>query len=298
MRRKIMIEIQNLTHSFGKKLVLKDISLTIEDGKIIGLIGINGAGKSTLMRLISGVYKVKDGEILLDHVQVDSSSKSKELLFFLPDEPYYGFNTTAESLARMYQGFYSKFDYPLYLNYVEKFKLNPKEKVMHYSKGMRRKLFLCLAIASQVKYLLLDEAFDGLDPLAREEFKHFLMEVFEKNPMTVIISSHSLKDLEDIIDNYIVLDQQRVLASGEILEGLEAFAKYQLAYTFPVKEEMFQKFNFTELKIVGKIVQIVVKRSDENLLELQKTNPVMMEELQMDFNDYFKNLVEEGMKEQ
>lgn len=97
-----MIEIQNLTHSFGKKLVLKDISLTIEDGKIIGLIGINGAGKSTLMRLISGVYKVKDGEILLDHVQVDSSSKSKELLFFLPDEPYYGFNTTAESLARMY----------------------------------------------------------------------------------------------------------------------------------------------------------------------------------------------------
>lgn len=289
-----MIEIKKLTHCFGSHVVLDDIDLTFEEGKIYGLIGINGAGKSTLMRLMSSVYRPTFGSIWIDGEPIDTNSNLKELVFFLPDDPFYSFNATPESLSKMYKIFYPKFDMELFKTYLKKFDIDLKGKMNHFSKGMRRRVFLTLAIACQVKYLFLDEAFDGLDPLARIEFNHFLLEAFETHIMTVIISSHSLKDLEEIIDGYVILDHQKVLASGKMMENFEQYVKYQMAYTSPITEELFKPLHPTELKIVGKIVQIVVRREEEIVQKLQATNPVMMEELEMDFNDYFTNIVSEG----
>ena len=291
-----MIEIKNLSHSFGKNNVLKDINLTLEDGKIYGLIGINGAGKSTLMRLLSSVYRPSQGEIWIEGEKLDSSYSQKELIFFLPDDPYYNFNATPKSLAKMYQIFYPRFDMSLFYTYINRFNLKENDKVIHFSKGMRRRLFLCLAIACRVKYLFLDEAFDGLDPLARIEFNHFLLEALEHNTMTVLISSHSLKDLEEIMDSYIILDSQSVLASGKMMESFEQYVKHQMAFTTPILAEEFADLQPTELKIVGKIVQIVVRRQDGVLEKLEALHPVMIEEIEMDFNDYFTNLVMEGGK--
>ena len=291
-----MIEIKNLSHSFGKNNVLKDINLTLEDGKIYGLIGINGAGKSTLMRLLSSVYRPSQGEIWIEGEKLDSSYSQKELIFFLSDDPYYNFNATPKSLAKMYQIFYPRFDMSLFYTYINRFNLKENDKVIHFSKGMRRRLFLCLAIACRVKYLFLDEAFDGLDPLARIEFNHFLLEALEHNTMTVLISSHSLKDLEEIMDSYIILDSQSVLASGKMMESFEQYVKYQMAFTTPILAEEFADLQPTELKIVGKIVQIVVRRQDGVLEKLEALHPVMIEEIEMDFNDYFTNLVMEGGK--
>lgn len=289
-----MIEIVNLTHCFGKQVVLDKIDLTFEEGKIYGLIGINGAGKSTLMRLMSSVYRPTSGSILIDGEKIDSSTSLKELVFFLPDDPFYSFNATPDSLSKMYKIFYPKFDMEMFHKYLQKFDISLKGKMNHFSKGMRRRVFLTLAIASQVKYLFLDEAFDGLDPLARIEFNHFLLDAFEDHTMTVIISSHSLKDLEEIIDGYVILDHQKVLASGKMMENFEQYVKYQMAFTSPITEEQFKPLHPTELKIVGKIVQIVVRRDEEILKQLKETGPVMMEELEMDFNDYFTNIVSEG----
>ncbi|MDE6241212.1 MAG: ABC transporter ATP-binding protein [Anaeroplasmataceae bacterium] len=289
-----MIEIKNLTHRFGDYVVLDNVDLTFEEGKIYGLIGINGAGKSTLMRLMSSVYRPSSGSIIIDGEPIDSNAKLKELVFFLPDDPFYSFNATPESLSKMYKIFYPKFDMEMFQAYLKKFDISLKGKMNHFSKGMRRRVFLTLAIASQVKYLFLDEAFDGLDPLARIEFNHFLLESFENHTMTVIISSHSLKDLEEIIDGYVILDHQKVLASGKMMENFEQYVKFQMAYTTPITENLFKALSPTELKIVGKIVQIVVRREEEIIKALQATNPVMMEELEMDFNDYFTNIVTEG----
>ena len=222
--------------------------------------------------------------------------RSKELIFFLPDDPYYNFNATPKSLAKMYQIFYPRFDMSLFYTYINRFNLKENDKVIHFSKGMRRRLFLCLAIACRVKYLFLDEAFDGLDPLARIEFNHFLLEALEHNTMTVLISSHSLKDLEEIMDSYIILDSQSVLASGKMMESFEQYVKYQMAFTTPILAEEFADLQPTELKIVGKIVQIVVRRQDGVLEKLEALHPVMIEEIEMDFNDYFTNLVMEGGK--
>ena len=291
-----MIEIKNLSHSFGKNNVLKDINLTLEDGKIYGLIGINGAGKSTLMRLLSSVYRPSQGEIWIEGEKLDSSYSHKELILYMPDDNYYNSKATQKYLAKMYQIFYPRFDMSLFYTYINRFNLKENDKVIHFSKGMRRRLFLCLAIACRVKYLFLDEAFDGLDPLARIEFNHFLLEALEHNTMTVLISSHSLKDLEEIMDSYIILDSQSVLASGKMMESFEQYVKYQMAFTTPILAEEFADLQPTELKIVGKIVQIVVRRQDGVLEKLEALHPVMIEEIEMDFNDYFTNLVMEGGK--
>ena len=114
--------------------------------------------------------------------------------------------------------------------------------------------------------------------------------------MTVLISSHSLKDLEEIMDSYIILDSQSVLASGKMMESFEQYVKYQMAFTTPILAEEFADLQPTELKIVGKIVQIVVRRQDGVLEKLEALHPVMIEEIEMDFNDYFTNLVMEGGK--
>ena len=170
-----MIEIKKLCKSYGDKLVLNNLSITIENGKIFGLVGINGAGKSTLLRLISGIYKADCGDILVDGENVYENENKKKDIFFLPDEPYYGINTTPLNLIDLYQEFYD-FNKQEYLNYLEIFKLPLNKKMHTFSKGMKRQVFVSLALAIKPKYLLLDEAFDGLDPLARLTFKRAIID--------------------------------------------------------------------------------------------------------------------------
>ena len=172
-----MIEIKHLSKSFGDKKVLEDLDLVIENGKVFGLVGINGAGKSTLLRLLSGIYKADSGNIYIDGEDVYENEKVKKNIFFLPDEPYYAANTTPLSLISLYETFY-ELDKEVYLNYLNGFALPLKKSMHNFSKGMKRQVFIALALAIKPKYLLLDEAFDGLDPLARLTFKRALIYFF------------------------------------------------------------------------------------------------------------------------
>ena len=183
-----MIQIKQLSKSFSTKKVLENVNLTIKDGTIMGLVGINGAGKSTLLRLISGVYKQEKGEIIIDNETVFDNEKIKEKIFFLPDEPYYERNTTPASLYELYSTFY-KINKAEYWEYLNKFNLPYNSPIHNFSKGMKRQVFVSLAIAIKPKYLLLDEAFDGLDPLARLTFKKALIDFVEDKKSSVIISS-------------------------------------------------------------------------------------------------------------
>ena len=213
-----MIEIRNLCKSFKDKEVLRNLNVTIKDGEVFGLVGINGAGKSTLLRLISGIYKADSGYVLVDDVDAYENEDIKKHFFFLPDEPYYGTNTTPRSLVEIYKTFYP-LDERKYFNYLDYFKLPVDKKMNNFSKGMKRQVFVSLALAIKPKYLLLDEAFDGLDPLARLACKRAIIELVEEKQTTVIISSHSLRELEDICDSYGLLDNMEISSSGDIVEA-------------------------------------------------------------------------------
>ena len=287
-----MIEIKNVFKQFGDKQVLKDISLTIKKGSIFGLVGINGAGKSTLLRMMSGVYKPTSGQILIEGSEVFDNPKVKSKVFFLADDPYFSFRLTGEELKNLFESFYH-FNEDAYYEHLTRFKLDPNKPIHNYSKGMKRQLFIALAIASEPEYILLDEAFDGLDPLARLHFKRALIDLSTNKNTTIIISSHALRELEDICDSYGIIDHTTILSAGSIDNALSNMHKYQFATEFILTKESFVSVQVVSLKKEGRMYQITFKGDEENFTkEVKQYKPFFVDKLYVSFEDLFIEEVE------
>ena len=282
-----MIEIKGLTHGFGKKIVLDNIDLTVSDHTIMGLVGINGAGKSTFLRLLSGVYLPDSGSIAFDGAD-PRLAQTRQNIFFLPDDPYYTSSMTPNTLFDFYKTFYPQIDRGIYEELLSKYAIDMKGKMRNFSKGMRRQTFIALALAIKPRYLLLDEAFDGLDPLSRKLFKDAIIEYVENSDTTVIIASHSLRELEDFCDSFILLDNNHITQQGDIAQHVGSFCKFELAFTRPVEESAFADLPVYSLNIRGRFVQIVLEGDAEVLCtELEKLSPAVMDEMPLDFEEMF-----------
>lgn len=282
-----MIKITNLSKNFGTKSVLNNLSLEIKEGSIFGLVGINGAGKSTFLRLLSGVYKADNGTIMYNDEEVYENEKVKKQIFFLADDPYYTVNTKGIDLFHLYETFYDA-DEEVFMKYMDLFRLNPHKAINNFSKGMRRQLFIALAISVKPRYLLLDEAFDGLDPLARLAFKRAIIDLNAESKCTVIISSHSLRELEDICDTFGILDKGYIISSGEINEEIEKLHKYQIAFNKEMEENDFSDLDLLSFTKSGRIVKIVVKgESEEIMKKLTDMKPLLIDEIEITFEEFF-----------
>ena len=278
-----MIEIQGLKKSYGTKLVLDGVHLTVPDGAKFGLVGINGAGKSTLLRLIADVLRPDEGVILLDGASVTGNAKKREELFFLPDDPYYASGTTIAKLIDLYRTFYP-FDRALFDKYASIFGLQLLTPIRNFSKGMKRQAFAALALACRPRYLLLDEAFDGLDPLARLELKRGLI---EQEECTVLISSHSLRELEDICSGFALLDGGTIADAGDIHDALGKVHKFQFALEREVRREDIP-FECLSFEAEGRVAKIIVRGEPEYILRmLEALHPLFVEEIAVDFEELF-----------
>ena len=287
-----MIQITDLSFSFGKTRVLENLNLSVPDGCIMGLVGINGAGKSTLLRICSGVYTPNTGEVLYDGKNV-LSEKTRKDIFFLPDDPYYTTHSTGKSLFAMYKVFYPNIDKIKFTEYLRAYSIDEKKPIRNFSKGMRRQLFIALALAAKPKYLLLDEAFDGLDPLSRLTFKKAINETVEENGTTVIISSHSLRELEDFCDCYALIDNKTVASSGEIAESVNRLCKFQLAFTEEKDGSIFGGLPVVSIEKSGRFFRIILEGSAEEMrTELEKRMPAVIDEMPVDFEELFISSVE------
>lgn len=282
-----MIEVKDVSKSYQKgKPVLKDLHLKIDGGSIFGLVGINGAGKSTLLRLLSGVLRGEQGQVCVDGEDVYENERVKRQIFFLPDDPYYTSNITARKLAKLYASAYD-FQESVFLEYLEKFKLTQNTPIRNFSKGMKRQVFVALALAVKPKYLLLDEAFDGLDPLARIVFKKGLEKLVRERGSTVVISSHSLRELEDVCDRYGILDKGRITCSEELEYDLTRLHKFQAAFTREVGQEDFP-FDCAALSKTGSVVQLIARGDAEEIKEkIRALEPLFVEEIPVDFEELF-----------
>ena len=199
-----MIEIKDVMKSFENKNVLNHLNVTISSGSIFGLIGPNGAGKSTLLYLLNGISKCDEGSILFDGKDVYENPDVKKDILFISDDPYYFHFATIDEMKDFYLTFYPQFNLETYQHYVDLFRLPQNKPLKDYSKGMKRQAMLALALAIAPKYLLLDEAFDGLDPVMRLAFKKAINQMIDEN-MTVIISSHNLRELEAVSYTHLTL---------------------------------------------------------------------------------------------
>lgn len=281
-----MIEIKHLRKSYDKKTdVIQEMSVTIPDGSVFGLVGINGSGKSTLLRLISGVLRADHGYVFIDGEDVYENEKIKRQIFFLPDDPYYTANVCANDLADLYRATHD-FHEEIFRGYLETFSLNAKKPIRNFSKGMKRQVFVALALAVQPKYLLLDEAFDGLDPLARLTLKRSLAEMVEKQNTTVIISSHSLRELEDFCDSYGIIDNGKMTSSGDLEGSMQKVHKFQAAFNREVAAEELA-FCMSVMQ-TGRVIQMTARGEKEEILQkIQALNPLFVEEIPMDFEEMF-----------
>ena len=289
-----MIEIKSLSHSLGTKLVLQDINLAVPDSSILGIVGINGAGKSTLLRLLAGVYVADEGRILYDGNSPEKAP-TRQNIFFLPDDPYYTTFTTPNKLFEFYKTFYPHIDRSVFDSLLSEYQIKTSDFVRNFSKGMRRQIFIALALAVKPKYLLLDEAFDGLDPLSRKIFKDAIISLVENEGTTVLISSHSLRELEDFCDRFVLIDCNTVKSQGDIAEHVARLCKFELAFLEEISESCFSSLPIVSLAIKGRFVQIVLEGSaDELRPKLEALCPAVMDEMPLDFEETFIHDVEKN----
>lgn len=280
-----MIEIKNLYKSFGEKQVYGNADITVDNASICGLIGINGAGKSTLLRILSGVIKPDAGSVTIGGESVFENESIKKDILFLSDDPYYDIGVTGLKLKELYQTFY-KFDEDVFTSYIRTFDLDVRKPIRNFSKGMKRQLFVAIALACEPKYLFLDESFDGLDPLARLEFKRGLISLQEKGS-TIVIASHSLRELEDICDSFVLIDNCTVKVSGKIEEALENIFKLQIAFEKDIPPEDLP-VECIRAEKVGRVMTVVVRgNKEEAIKKIKEMNPIILEEISMDFEDMF-----------
>lgn len=285
-----MIKIVNLTKRFDQKVAVDNLSVDIGSG-VSGLVGENGAGKSTLFRLISGVYQPDGGQVTIDDLPNDTKA-AKELVFFLSDEPFFNVGDSPLSLYDSYSAFY-EIDKQRYTQLIDKFGLNPRGKLVGFSKGMKRQTFIALALSINVKYLLLDEAFDGLDPLVLENIKDEIARKAQEGT-SVVISTHNIGLLEKLADRFIVLSRGVLANSKENEDKAEKMIKLQLYFEKEYTPEDFQKagIELISYKKIGSIIHIVVNEDDEigkKIFAMAK--PKIIEQIPMDREETIKLLM-------
>ena len=211
-----MIEIKNVTKSYDSVKAVDDVSVTIRENTVFGLIGTNGAGKSTVLRMVAGVLRQESGEIRVDGKPVFDNMEVKKKIYFIADEPYFFANCNAIDMQKYLSSVYPDFAASDYYNYLMNFGLDKKRKVNTYSKGMKKQLALICGVCSNTKYLLCDETFDGLDPVMRQGIKSIFASEMERRGMTPVIASHNLRELEDICDHVGLLHKGGVLLSKDL----------------------------------------------------------------------------------
>ena len=269
-----MIEIKNLTKTFGEVKAVDDLSINIYPG-INGLVGENGAGKSTLLRLISDVYQSDDGTILIDEKENHEVDAKKEI-FFLSDNPYVPSNSSVKQTYEFYSTLFS-LNENRFVEIMNKLSLPLNRKVSTFSKGMKRQFFLALSLSANCKYILLDEAFDGLDPLVLETIKQEIIK--DADEKTYIVSSHNISSLERLCDNFILLSKGRCKKTGNIEHLGENFTKYQIFAKENITEEILVALEYRVLsfKKVGSINNVVFY-DDVDLTKLKKKFDIVLAE--------------------
>lgn len=283
-----MIEIKGLSKNFdGNKDVLEKLDCTIPDNAIYGLVGANGSGKSTLLRLINSIYKADMGSILVDDEEVYDNESLKEEMVFIPDDLFFYSGYSLYDTAKYYQALYPKFDIKFVYEVARKLKLDIEANISSFSKGMKRQCALICALATNAKYLFFDETFDGLDPVVRQYFKKLLASQMSKQDTTIIMTSHNLRELEDICDNLGLLYTGKILFESDIDTLKTNMFKVQISLKEDFDEKLFKRLDVLSFKKVGKVATLIIKETKNCKKHLEELNPVILDYLPLTLEEIF-----------
>jgi ABC-2 type transport system ATP-binding protein len=284
-----MIKIAGITKSFSGKKVLDNLNCNIKTGSIYGLVGANGAGKSTLLRIITDVYKQDSGSIEIDgQIVTGENEEIKQKIVFVPDDLYFFPNYSLLEMAKFYQSMYKNFDMQNVLKLAEILKLNTKAKINSFSKGMKRQCALICAISTNADYMFFDETFDGLDPVIRNLLKNVIRAQMEKKTTTVIMTSHNLRELEDICDNLGLLYKGGILFESDIDSIKTNMFKVQISLNTDFDKDTFNTLEVMNFKKIGSVATLILKGDKEKTENfLRGLNPVVLDFLPLTLEEVF-----------
>ncbi len=282
-----MISVDSVSKSFDRVKALDDVNIHIKKGAIYGLVGTNGSGKTTLLKHVTGILRQDSGEITVDGEPVYENIPFKEKLGFISDELYFFGNYTLTDMAKLYRGLYPVWDQERFDAIVDSFELDRGIKISRFSKGMQKQAAFALVMSVRPDYLVLDEPVDGLDPLARRTVWDLIVNDVAARQMTVLISSHNLKEIEGICDTVGILSAGRVVLERELDDLKSAVHKVQVALRDRTGD-VYGGLDILSRETIGSIDMLIVKNTADEIREvIGKHDPVILDILPLTLEEIF-----------
>ncbi len=283
-----MIKIRNLHKSFNGFPVLSDLNLTIQKGSIYGLVGANGAGKTTLIKHIVGVFKQDSGDILIKDNPIFEDVSLKSSIGYIADDLFFFSMYNLKNMSRFYRKIYPNWNEERYKFMLNLFKLDENKRISKFSKGMQKQAAFILTMSCMPEILVLDEPIDGLDPLIRKRVWKIIIEDVSERNISVLVSSHNLKELEGICDSIGILNGGRMVIERELDELKSDISKIQVAYELGTPKELSEKLDILHREKRGSIDLFIVKGNRNSIIEmLQSENPLILDVLPLTLEEIF-----------
>ena len=283
-----MIKVDRVSKKYDNDFVLNNLSFNIKDNCIYGLVGANGAGKSTLLRIIMGIFDANIGSVTIDGEEVSHNVKLKQKMVFIPDDLFFYPGYTLIDMAKYYQSMYDEFDMDYLRELAKLLKLKENVKISNFSKGMKRQCALICAIATNADYMFFDETFDGLDPVIRNVMKKIIVKQMNKKKTTIVMTSHNLRELEDICDNLGLLYQGGILFESEIDTIKTNMYKVQISLKGDFDKDDFSDIDLLSYKKNGSVATLIIKDVDNtSKKKLAKKNPIILDYLNRTLEQIF-----------
>ncbi|CAH0418335.1 ATP-binding cassette domain-containing protein [Periweissella ghanensis] len=279
--------VNELKKVINHRTIIEDVSFTVNHGEIVGVIGRNGVGKTTLFKAMTGIYLTDNGRVLIDNQDLTEDIALKQELFFVDPLNNFYIHYTPMEIAKMYAITYPKMDVDQFLTEITDHNLPLNQKVKYFSKGMQGLFNVLLALATQAQFVILDEPFDGLDVLVRENVKRLLINAVQSKEISLIISSHNLAELDTLVDRAIILKDTKVVGEYSLENLRETARKIQLVFKDGLPDEIKQAGTLVEARgrVYVMIFENYTRQLDEKIANLA---PLLYEELPLSLEDLFR----------
>lgn len=283
-----MIKVRGLEKSFDGFLALRGVDMHVKKGAIYGLVGPNGAGKSTLIRHLTGIYRPDAGEVFVDGQPVYENKSVKAKMAYIPDDLFYFMQADTMEMKRFYEGIYPNFDAKLFYRLQEFFPgIDVKRNIRHLSKGMQKQVAFWLAICCKPELMILDEPVDGLDPVMRRQIWSIIMSEVAEHAMTVLVSSHNLRELEDVCDHVGIMHEGRICVERSLSDLQGSVSKIQVACQSGMPK-LPEHFEVLHMSNTGRVYTMIVKGNPrEAEAALAASNPTIVDVLPLTLEEIF-----------
>lgn len=281
-----MIEVRNVMKEFDGFRALDNMSMTVQTGSVYGLVGPNGAGKSTIIRHLTGIYRQDAGEIKIDGAPVFENPEVKSRIAYIPDDIFYYANASIREMMDFYRSIYPHFDAERFKKLADVFGLDPKRQMRRLSKGMQKQAAFWIAVSLRPEILILDEPVDGLDPVMRRQIWSIIMADVAENGTTVLVSSHNLRELEDVCDSVGIMNKGKIMIERSLNELQENIVKIQLA--LPDGESLPEGLDILHKSNTGRLQSLIMHGTQEDLTEkLQSAHPLFIDAVPLTLEEIF-----------